>query len=156
MRTVKAKARAALSAGLNVILCVGESWEVRERGEAVEAVIAQLDRSLPKHALGGPELAIAYEPIWAIGTGKIPTAEEIAEMHCALRHKIGTSFANHDQQIRILYGGSVKASNAQEIFAIPDVDGALVGGASLRTADFVPIIAAARPVAEAPASGRHS
>ena len=141
---VKAKAEAALSVGLNVILCVGESLEAREGGSAVETVTAQIDASLPA-SIGNQkaELAIAYEPIWAIGTGKIPTMPEIAEMHAAIRGTLGARYAAAGGQMRILYGGSVKASNATEIFAIRDVDGALVGGASLKAADFIPIVAAA-------------
>jgi triosephosphate isomerase len=140
---VKAKAEAALSVGLNVILCVGESLEVRESGRAVETVLAQLDGSLPATLDGGVELAIAYEPIWAIGTGKIPTTGEIADMHSAIRAKLRERFSADGAAVRILYGGSVKASNAAEIFAIEDVDGALVGGASLTASDFIPIVAAA-------------
>jgi triosephosphate isomerase len=140
---VKAKAQAALSVGLNVILCVGESLEVREGGGAVETVAMQLDGSLPDSLEGEAELAIAYEPIWAIGTGKIPTVPEIAEMHAAIRTKLGARYGRDGATVRILYGGSVKASNAAEIFAIGDVDGALVGGASLKAADFLPIVAAA-------------
>ena len=140
---VKAKATAALSCGLNVILCVGESLDIREQGKAVETVVAQLAASLPDSLAGQAELAIAYEPIWAIGTGKIPTDREIAEMHAAVRASLHDRFGADGSQVRILYGGSVKASNAAEIFAIPDVDGALVGGASLTAADFIPIVAAA-------------
>jgi len=140
---VKAKAMAALSSGLAVILCVGESLEVREQGKAVEAVMAQLDGSLPDSLEGEAELAIAYEPIWAIGTGKIPTAAEIGEMHSAVRAKLEERLGADGARMRILYGGSVKASNADGIFEIGDVDGALVGGASLTAADFIPIVAAA-------------
>jgi triosephosphate isomerase len=140
---VKAKAEAALAVGLNVILCVGESLEVREQGKANETVIGQLEGSLPDRLDGEAELAIAYEPIWAIGTGKIPTTVEIADMHAAIRAKLRERFGAGGEQCRILYGGSVKASNASEIFAIADVDGALVGGASLTAADFIPIVAAA-------------
>jgi triosephosphate isomerase len=140
---VKAKAEAALSVGLNVILCVGESLDVREAGRAVETVLAQLDGSLPGSLGGEAELAAAYEPIWAIGTGKVPTSPEIAEMHAAIRGKLRERFAADGGAVRILYGGSVKASNADEIFAISDVDGALVGGASLTASDFIPIVAAA-------------
>jgi triosephosphate isomerase len=140
---VKAKAEAALSVGLNVILCVGESLDIREQGEAVAAVIAQLDGSLPQSLEGEAELAIAYEPIWAIGTGKIPTSDEIAEMHSAVRGKLLNRFGEDGARVRILYGGSVKPSNASEIFSIADVDGALVGGASLKAEEFIPIVAAA-------------
>ena len=140
---VQAKAHAALSVGLNVILCVGESLEVREAGNAVETVIEQLDASIPHEATEEAELAIAYEPIWAIGTGKIPTSAEIAEMHAAIRRKLVERYGQPGNEVRILYGGSVKPSNAREIFAIADVDGALVGGASLKAADFLPIVEAA-------------
>ena len=137
---VRAKAEAALAAGLAVILCVGESEAVRERGDAVVTVSAQLDASLPP--ANHHRLAVAYEPIWAIGTGKVPSTADIAEMHAALRQRLVAAYGDAGQVIRILYGGSVKASNAAEIFAIDDVDGALVGGASLKLADFVPIIEA--------------
>ena len=140
---VQAKAHAALSVGLNVILCVGESLEVREAGNAVQTVIEQLDASIPHEATEEAELAIAYEPIWAIGTGKIPTSAEIAEMHAAIRRKLVERYGQPGNEVRILYGGSVKPSNAREIFAIADVDGALVGGASLKAADFLPIVEAA-------------
>src|SRR4051794_25855299 len=140
---VRAKAEAALSVGLDVILCVGESLDVRERGGAVDTVAIQLDGSLPAALYSEAELVIAYEPIWAIGTGKIPTSEEIAEMHATIRAKLDGRYGGDGANVRILYGGSVKASNAGEIFAIPNVDGALVGGASLKAADFIPIVAAA-------------
>jgi triosephosphate isomerase len=142
---VKAKAEAALVCGLKVILCVGEPLDVREAGGAVETVDSQLNSSLPR----GPAtdgLAIAYEPIWAIGTGKTPTLDEIAEMHSALRRRLAAAYGDPGGRIPILYGGSVKASNAAEIFAVRDVDGALVGGASLKAADFIPIVAAAATV----------
>ena len=139
---VKAKAQAALGCGVSVILCVGESLEARERGAALSTVLAQLDGSVPDKP-GDAELTVAYEPIWAIGTGKIPTIDEIAEMHSAVRRRLVDRFGPNGETIRILYGGSVKASNAGEIFAVRDVDGALVGGASLNAGDFMPIVAAA-------------
>ena len=139
---VKAKAAAGLSRGLAVILCVGESLDMREAGDAIATVTAQLDGSLPDD-VGAATLAIAYEPIWAIGTGKVPTTDEIGEMHAAIRAKLGERYGKAGSAIRILYGGSVKASNAQQIFGVPDVDGALVGGASLKATDFMPIVAAA-------------
>ena len=142
---VKAKAAAALGAGLDVILCVGESLKVRESGRAVETVVAQLDASLPVTVEGEAWLAIAYEPIWAIGTGKVPTNAEIGEMHAAIRARLVERFGPPGQAVRIVYGGSVKASNAAEIFGVADVDCALVGGASLKAADFFPIVAAANP-----------
>ena len=140
---VRAKAEAALAAGLGVILCVGESLAVREEGDAVAIVSQQLDASLPVSIDKADNLAIAYEPIWAIGTGKVPTMGDIAAMHAALRGRLVHAYGDKGQGVRILYGGSVKASNADEIFAVPDVDGALVGGASLKSPDFLPIVAAA-------------
>ena len=139
---VRAKAEAAFSAALGVILCVGESLEARDSGAAVETVMDQLDGSLPRSLEAAPWLAIAYEPIWAIGTGKVPTNGEIAQMHSAIRTKLGECYGT-DREVRILYGGSVKGSNAGEIFGIADVDGALVGGASLKAGDFLPIVEAA-------------
>ena len=145
---VKAKAEAALSRGLGVILCVGESLNIREVGNAVSTVEAQLDASLPRTDFGDG-LAVAYEPIWAIGTGKVPTTDEIGEMHAALRQRLRVAYGEQGAQVRILYGGSVKGSNATEIFAVPDVDGALVGGASLKASDFIPIVEAAAAAVEA-------
>jgi len=143
---VKAKAEAALAAGLDVILCIGESLDVREQGRAVAVVDAQLAASLPAR-IGAPEaFSVAYEPIWAIGTGKVPSLGDIAEMHAALRRRLVAAYGGAGNAVRILYGGSVKASNAAEIFAVPDVEGALVGGASLTAADFLPIIEAAGQV----------
>ena len=92
------------------------------------------------------EVAIAYEPIWAIGTGKVPTTGEIGEMHAALRKQLSDAYGDRGERVRILYGGSVKPANAEEIFRVANVDGALVGGASLKTADFMPIVAAAAAV----------
>ena len=139
---VRAKAEAGLKAGLLVILCVGESLAVREADDAVATVERQLDASLPR-GVEVAGLAIAYEPIWAIGTGQVPTIADIAEMHAALRRRLVAAYGDAGASIRILYGGSVKASNAAEIFSVDDVDGALVGGASLKAADFVPIVEAA-------------
>ena len=145
---VKAKADSALAAGLDVILCVGESDEIREAGQAVEAVSAQLDASLPASIAEASCFSVAYEPIWAIGTGKVPSVGDIAEMHAALRGRLKAAFGDKGDMVRILYGGSVKASNAAEIFGVADVDGALVGGASLKAADFLPIVEAASMRAE--------
>ena len=141
---IKAKAEAALGCCLGVILCVGEILEVREEGGAVETVVSQLDGSLPDSTEA--RLAIAYEPVWAIGTGKIPTTADIGEMHAAIRRRLVERYGEEGSDIRILYGGSVKASNAAEIFGVVDVDGALVGGASLKAADFMPIVAAAAAI----------
>ena len=140
---VRAKAEAALGAGLDVILCVGESDAIREAGSAVETVSAQLDASLPASIPAASRFSVAYEPIWAIGTGKIPSIADIGEMHAALRARLNVAYGEDGDGVRILYGGSVKPSNAAEIFAVSDVDGALVGGASLKAADFLPIVEAA-------------
>lgn len=147
---VRAKAQAALGAGLDVILCVGESLGVREAGDAVATVERQLEESLPRPLEQPAKLAIAYEPIWAIGTGKVASTDDIAEMHAALRGRLGDIYGDDAEQVRLLYGGSVKPSNAAEIFALEDVDGALVGGASLKAADFLPIVAAAAAVTRLP------
>ncbi len=147
---VRTKAEAALDTGLSVIVCVGESLEVREAGSAVAAVAAQLDASLPHgdgEAAGVPDrLAVAYEPIWAIGTGKVASCDDIGEMHAAIRQRLVAAYGDAGSQVRILYGGSVKAANAAEIFAVRHVDGALVGGASLKAGDFLPIVEAAAAV----------
>lgn len=139
---VLAKAEAALRHGLTAIVCVGESEAQREAGDAVAIVTGQLRGSLPTEA-GEGELVIAYEPIWAIGTGKTATPADVAEMHTAIRAHLTENFGDRGGRVRILYGGSVKADNAAELFALDDVDGALVGGASLTAAQFVPIVEAA-------------
>jgi triosephosphate isomerase (TIM) len=140
---VRAKAEAALAGGLLAIVCVGESEADREAGRHIEVVAAQLAGSLPDDWSGG-ELVVAYEPIWAIGTGRTATPADVAEMHTALRAALAGRYgADLAGRIRILYGGSVKADNAAELFAVDDVDGALVGGASLTAAQFVPIVQAA-------------
>jgi len=130
---VRSKAEAGLRGGLIPIICVGETREEREAGEALKIVGGQLAGSLPQT---DAEIVIAYEPVWAIGTGLTPTNNDIAEMHAFIRERTRAD-------IRILYGGSVKPGNAKEILAIADVNGALVGGASLKAADFHPIVAAA-------------
>ena len=140
---VKAKADAALAAGMTVILCVGESEAERDAGRAVATVSAQVDASLPANPAAATRLAIAYEPIWAIGTGRIPAPKDVGEMHAALRTRLIAAYGPAGEGVRILYGGSVNAGNAAGLFAVPDVDGALVGGASLTAAAFVPIIEAA-------------
>ena len=140
---IRAKAASALAAGLGLILCVGESDAVRTSGNAVAHVSAQLDASLPDAPSDPSRLSIAYEPIWAIGTGKVASVADIQEMHAALRQRLVAAYGEAGQAMRLLYGGSVKANNAAQIFAVPDVDGALVGGASLGAGDFVPIIEAA-------------
>ncbi len=130
---VRAKAAAALRAGLTPIICVGETREQREAGEALNVVGSQLDGSLPETAAA---FVVAYEPVWAIGTGLTPTIKDIAEVHEFIRAKTPVD-------TRILYGGSVKPANAKEILAVSNVNGALVGGASLKADDFHPIISAA-------------
>jgi len=140
---VAAKTQAAWRAGLTAIVCVGETEAQRVAGQALEIVGTQLAQSLPDGATE-QNLVIAYEPVWAIGTGKVPTLADIGELHAFLRGQLTNRFGPEIAQgIRLLYGGSVKASNAAEIFAVTDVDGALVGGASLKATDFAPIVAAA-------------
>ena len=139
---IRSKAEAGLRAGLLVILCVGESLLVREAGDAIPTVLRQLETSLPRQAEVA-KLAIAYEPIWAIGTGMTATIDDIDEMHSAIRKQVTDRYGDAGEGIRILYGGSVKPNNAADIFSVMDVDGALVGGASLKASDFIPIIEAA-------------
>ena len=137
---VRAKAEAALAAGLTPIVCVGESEAQRLAGEAEAVVTRQLDGSLPDGfaQAGG---VVAYEPVWAIGTGRTPTEAEIAAIHAAIRANLERRFGQAGGGLRILYGGSVKPGNAKGILALPHVDGALVGGASLVAADFLAIAA---------------
>ncbi len=135
---VAAKARAALRAGLEPIICVGETLEERQAGRTLEVICGQVQASLPQE-LAGKAFAVAYEPVWAIGTGLTPTLEQIEEAHVALRNAMGALGASAP----ILYGGSVKPGNAAEILKAREVGGALVGGASLKAADFLPIVRAA-------------
>ena len=138
---VQAKAVAAVTAGLVAIVCIGETLEEREAGTTLEVVGRQLAGSVPEGSTGAT-LVVAYEPVWAIGTGKVPTLEQIAEVHDFIRAELAQRFGAEAQGMRLLYGGSVKPGNADEIFAVSNVDGALVGGASLKAADFNGIIAA--------------
>ncbi len=138
---VRAKATAAQNAGLLPLVCLGESLAERDAGEALAVIRGQLQGSVPENSTGDT-LVIAYEPIWAIGTGKIPSMAQIAEVHACLRNDLREMLGDTGASVRLLYGGSVKASNAAEIFALPHVDGALVGGASLTAEDFSPIITA--------------
>ena len=138
---VAAKAKAAQEAGLVAIVCIGESLEEREAGDALKVIDAQLKGSVPEGSTAA-SLVVAYEPIWAIGTGKIPSMEQIAEVHALMRNELRARFGEAAEGIRLLYGGSVKPDNAADIFALDDVDGALVGGASLKAEDFSPIITA--------------
>jgi triosephosphate isomerase len=139
---VRAKAQVALRHGLTAIVCVGESEAQRAASAHVATVTAQLEGSLPD-TWEDAELVVAYEPIWAIGTGRVATPDDIAEMHAAIRAALAARYGDLGGRIRILYGGSVKPDNAAAVFAVADVDGALVGGASLTAAQFVPIIEAA-------------
>ena len=138
---VLAKAEAAIAAGLVPVVCVGESEAERLAGEAEAVVTRQLDGSLPDGfaAAGG---VVAYEPVWAIGTGRTPTESDIAAIHAAIRARLRARFGEAGSKLRILYGGSVKPANAKPILALENVDGALVGGASLVAADFLAIAAA--------------
>jgi triosephosphate isomerase len=138
---VRAKAETALGHGLTAIVCVGESEEERLAGRHLERVAAQLAGSIPE--LAEAETIIAYEPIWAIGTGRTAQPADVAEMHAAIRAALAARFGDAGGRIRILYGGSVNDGNAADLFALADVDGALVGGASLTAAQLVPIIEAA-------------
>ena len=138
---VRAKAGAAIDAGLVAILCIGETEAQRDAGQTLSVIGDQLDGSIPGTATAA-NLVVAYEPVWAIGTGRTPTLAEIGEVHSFLRGRLRGLIGAAADEVRILYGGSVKPSNAAEIFAVPHVDGALVGGASLKAADFGAIVAA--------------
>lgn len=139
---VQAKALAARRDGLSAILCVGEDAAARSLGQAEAVVGRQLEASLPRDG-DGAWLSVAYEPIWAIGAGRTPTLTEIAAMHAALRRGCVALLGEAGRSIRLLYGGSVTAANASPILGLADVDGVLVGGASLRAATFAPIVRAA-------------
>jgi len=137
---VKAKAEAALKAGLTAIVCVGETRAEREAGKAIAVVSAQVRGSLPP--AGSPEtVVVAYEPVWAIGTGLTPTPADVADMHGAIRVLLRQVYGEAGGKMRILYGGSVKPTNARELLSLANVDGALVGGASLKATDFMAIAA---------------
>jgi triosephosphate isomerase (TIM) len=131
---VQAKAAAAHASGLVALVCVGETLAQRDAGETLAVIASQLDGSLPD-GLDAGSLVVAYEPVWAIGTGRTPTTAQVAEVHGHIRHSLAKKMKDA-AGVRILYGGSVKPSNAAELMAVPNVDGALVGGASLIAADF--------------------
>lgn len=138
-RDVAAKANAAWRAGLVAIICIGESLDQRSEGIAHAICAGQIENSVPGDAVAA-NTVIAYEPVWAIGTGKTPTSDEITEMHSFIRRCLTERLGPTAQQMRILYGGSVKPDNAAEILNLPEVNGALVGGASVKCADFLRII----------------
>ena len=138
---IAAKVEAALRAGLEPVVCVGESLQERDAGQALEVVAGQVAGSLPD-SLDGRPFAVAYEPVWAIGTGRTPTVEQVEALHCRIHDLLAARFMN-GAAVPVLYGGSVKPSNAAELLHARGVDGALVGGASLKAADFLPIVRAA-------------
>ncbi|WP_375263508.1 triose-phosphate isomerase [Palleronia sp.] len=139
---VRRKTEAAWAAGLAVILCVGETLSEREASNTIDIIKGQLAGSVPDQATGH-NLVVAYEPVWAIGTGKVPSTDQIGEVHDVIRVQLEKRFGpGVGRSVRLLYGGSVKPANAAEIFAVENVDGALVGGASLKAPDFDGIIKA--------------
>jgi triosephosphate isomerase (TIM) len=138
---VRAKASAAHRAGLTAIVCIGETAGERRAGLTLEVVARQLQASLPDEATAA-NTVVAYEPVWAIGTGLTPTVADVAEVHGALRRQLAARYGKEGQGMRLLYGGSVKPDNARELMSVPEVNGALVGGASLKADDFLAIIGA--------------
>ncbi|MBN8966734.1 MAG: triose-phosphate isomerase [Rhizobiales bacterium] len=140
---VRAKAQAAWRAGLFAIVCIGETRAEREAGRTLDILGRQLEGSLPDSATAG-NLVIAYEPVWAIGTGLTPTVADVAQAHKFIRDRLTARYDDVGEGVRVLYGGSVKPSNAAELMAVANVDGALVGGASLKAEDFLGIGAAYR------------
>ncbi len=137
---IREKARAALASDLTAVVCLGESEAQRDAENTLDIIGGQLAGSIPDDVTAD-RLVVAYEPIWAIGTGRVPTLEQISEVHDFIRARLIRRFGETTgAQISILYGGSVKPTNASDIFAVPNVDGALVGGASLKAADFIQII----------------
>lgn len=144
---IRAKAQAALDAGLQVIVCVGETLEEREAGKASDVVLGQLALSLPDSATGR-WLSVAYEPVWAIGTGRVAEPADVEDMHAAIRNALVGRYGAEGENMRILYGGSMNGDNAAQLLAVPNVDGGLIGGASLQAAKFALILAAAQAVSE--------
>lgn len=140
---IACKAEAAHNAGLQSIICVGETEAERDAGETLQVVLGQLEHSMPASATTN-NTVIAYEPVWAIGTGRTPTTADIANVHAAIRTALIDRFGDQGRSVSILYGGSVKPSNAEELMAVANVNGALVGGASLKATDFDGIIDAYR------------
>ena len=146
---VRAKAESALTLGLNVIVCVGETEAERDAGEAEAVVARQLEGSLPQTDGAVGKVTVAYEPVWAIGTGRTPTVDDVGAMHRAIRAKLVSIYGEDGAAVRILYGGSVKPDNAGELLTADEVGGALVGGASLTAESFLGIVAAAHEALEA-------
>lgn len=143
---VRAKVERALGAGLSVIVCVGETLDERDAGRAEAVVAAQVDGSLPNgEGVSAARIAIAYEPVWAIGTGRVAAVADVVAMHAAIRARLEAALGDDAAGVRILYGGSVNAENAAELLAAEGVNGALVGGASLTAEAFLPIVVAAQP-----------
>ena len=139
---VYAKTNAAWNAGLTAIVCVGETLEQREAANTLDIVGGQMDASIPEMATG-ENLVVAYEPVWAIGTGKVPTLDQIGEVHDFIRTRLERRFGETvGRSVRVLYGGSMNPKNAADIISVSNVDGGLIGGASLKAADFSQIIAA--------------
>lgn len=138
--TVKAKAEAAIEAGLKAVICIGETLEERDAGKTIEVNAKQVQHSMPKGATAD-NVVIAYEPVWAIGTGRIPSMEDVQETHQAIRGVIAEMLGDEAEKMQILYGGSMKPDNAKELLALKDVDGGLIGGASLKSSDFLAIAA---------------
>ena len=139
---VNGKARAARAAGLDVIICVGETEAERDAGKAEEVVLGQIEASVPGD-LGTDGISVAYEPVWAIGTGRVPSSDDVRAMHAAIRGKLTAMLGDAASGVRILYGGSMNGGNADELLAIDNVDGGLIGGASLSAEKFAPILQAA-------------
>jgi triosephosphate isomerase len=135
---VRAKTQAAWRAGLTAIVCIGETKQERDKGETLAVLGRQLQESLPDGA-NGANAVVAYEPVWAIGTGVTPSTGDVTEAHAFVRKTLEARYGAAGQQIRILYGGSVKPANAKELLSLPNVNGALVGGASLKAEDFLGI-----------------
>ena len=138
MELIRQKGQAALAAGLKIIVCVGETEAQRNGGQALETVLSQIDQSLPSdgHA---DRIIVAYEPVWAIGSGRIPSSEDIMTMHQGMREALCIRFSDSGQTIPLLYGGSMKPENARELLSLAHVDGGLIGGASLSADGFVKI-----------------
>ena len=139
---VKAKAAAVIKHGLTAVICIGETEAQRDAGKTIDVCRSQIQGSVPEEATA-ENVVIAYEPVWAIGTGRTPTTQDVEDVHAAIRAEVAAKLGKEAADgMRLLYGGSVKPANAKELMALPDVDGALVGGASLKVADFRAIIEA--------------